>query len=103
MAKSHSVLVLFIALVVSLSFAVPVEDVPETPYDESESLPYESAPVVCIAAPEAIAQSPAVPLRAPRFRLGSLEPLGARQIVRDTGWANFISHSLIILDHSFRC
>ena len=103
MTKSHPVLLLFIALVVSLSFAVPVEDVPETPYDESESLPYESAPVVCIAAPEAIMQAPAEPLRAPRFRFDRLEEPGARQIVRDTGWDDFISDSLIIRDHFFRC
>jgi len=30
----------------SLSFAVPTEDVPETAYDESESLPYEMTPLL---------------------------------------------------------
>jgi hypothetical protein len=28
-----------------VSLAVPAEDVPETPYDESEALPYEGTPV----------------------------------------------------------
>jgi hypothetical protein len=43
MRRSRSVLVLFVGLVFGLSFAIPAEDIPETLYDESESLPYESA------------------------------------------------------------
>lgn len=42
MRKSHALLVLFVGLVLSASFAIPAEDVPETVYDDSESLPCET-------------------------------------------------------------
>ena len=44
-------LVLLVALVLSLSCAVPAEDRPETAYDESEALPYEGTPLFSIAVP----------------------------------------------------
>jgi hypothetical protein len=40
--------VLLVALVLGLSSAIPAKDVPETPYDESESLPYDSTPLFSI-------------------------------------------------------
>ena len=43
MNKMPCLFVIFVAVVLSVSFAVPAEDVPRTPYDESESLPYEVA------------------------------------------------------------
>jgi len=39
----RSALVLLVTSVLSLSFTVPAEDLSETAYDESESLPYEGA------------------------------------------------------------
>ena len=52
MSVVHSFLVVLAALVLGLSFAVPVEDVPETLYDESETLPYESTPPFSIVQQE---------------------------------------------------
>jgi hypothetical protein len=49
MSKPRCALALFMALVFGLSCAVPTEDLAETPYDESESLPFESIPVFYIA------------------------------------------------------
>jgi hypothetical protein len=45
MAKSHSLIEGFIALAFGIFLALPTEDLPETPYDESEALPYECAPL----------------------------------------------------------
>ena len=70
MTKSHPALVLLIAVVLGLSVAVSAEDVPETAYDESESLPYESTSVFSIAVPKAVAPAPAVRNRVPLLRLG---------------------------------
>jgi hypothetical protein len=102
MTQSRSVLVLLVALVLSVSFAVPAEDVPETAYDESESLPCESTPVVSVAAHKTVGEAPvlrACASQLPRASLRSLE-------VRSDRWAELpciVSPSLIILDHSFRC
>ena len=52
MPRLRSVLVLLFALALSVSFAIPAQDVPETDYDESESVPYESTPMFTIAGPE---------------------------------------------------
>lgn len=44
MKNPLSVVVLVGAFVLGLSVAVPAQDIPDTPYDESESLPYQGAP-----------------------------------------------------------
>jgi hypothetical protein len=103
MTQSRSVVVLLVALVLSVSFAVPAEDVPETAYDESESLPCESTPVVSIAAPKAVGEAPAVRAGASQFLRTSLRRLEVRRSDRQAGLSCTVSHSLIILDHSFRC
>jgi hypothetical protein len=48
MRRPCSILILFVLLGFGVSLAVPAEDVPETAYDESEILPYESTPPVSI-------------------------------------------------------
>ena len=48
MRKPRSALLFFVLLVLGLSLAVPVEDLPETAYDESEAQPYEGSPPVSI-------------------------------------------------------
>jgi hypothetical protein len=48
MRRPCFILILFVLLGFGLSLAVPAEDVPETAYDESETLPYESTPPVSI-------------------------------------------------------
>ena len=103
MTQSRSVLVLLVALVLSVSFAVPAEDVPETAYDESESLPCERTPVVSIAAPETVREAPAVRAGTSQLLRTSLRSL---ELCRSVRWAELpctVSHFLIILNHSFRC
>jgi hypothetical protein len=48
MSESRSVLVPSVAF--GLSFALPAEDIPKTPYDKSEALPSESTPLYSIDA-----------------------------------------------------
>ena len=49
MRKSRSGLILSVFLVFSLTLAIAPEDVLETTYDESETLPYEGMPPLAIA------------------------------------------------------
>lgn len=51
MLMPRLVLVLLITVGLFVCFAVPTEDLPETPYDESESLPYEVTPLSPIVEP----------------------------------------------------
>jgi hypothetical protein len=53
MRKPRSALILFVLLVLSLTLAVPAEDVLETTYDESETQPYEDVPLFSILLPSA--------------------------------------------------
>jgi hypothetical protein len=103
MIQFRSMLLVFVALVLSVSFAVPAEDVPETAYDESESLPCESTPVVSAAVPETVPEAPCLRPRASWLRLDSLRRPGAPHLENRKSWADPISASLIILDHSLRC
>ena len=100
MRTGRSVLVLLVAAVFVLSLVFPTEDLPETTYDESETLPYKSAPLVASApAPDRLsgattksdcfwALSVATGLKtAPRRQVRSCHAIS----------------SLAILDHEFRC
>ena len=44
MRRRSPILILFVLLGLSVFLNVPAEDVPETPYNESEEMPYEGAP-----------------------------------------------------------
>ena len=57
MRRPCFILILFVLLGFGLSLAVPAEDVPETAYDESEALPYESTPPVSILVPMGAART----------------------------------------------
>lgn len=46
MRKPRFGVLLFVLVVVSLSVTVPGEDLPDTAYDDSEALPYESTPLI---------------------------------------------------------
>ena len=54
------VLVLFVLLGFCTSVVVPAEDVPETAYDELETLPYEGIPLFSLAVPQAVTAAPKV-------------------------------------------
>lgn len=104
MRLSVLTLLLIVASVCGLSLATPAEDDPDTPYDESEELPYDVAPVPVI---EVLAQS-ASSLQA-SLEPGSLLQFGCitnSKGVRadeEKSQAPPISGSPTILCHSLRC
>jgi hypothetical protein len=51
MRRRPSILILFVILGFAVFLAVPAEDVRETAYNESDSLPYEGAPLFSIVVP----------------------------------------------------
>jgi hypothetical protein len=102
MRALHSALVLLATFALSVSFAVSAEDLPETAYDESESLPYEmtlplSGDLVQESAPtlQVVLIAPSSLFSTPRQ---ALVRAGCRELA-----AHPISDSLIILDHTLRC
>ena len=54
-----------------VSLVVPAEDVPDTEYDESESLPYEMTPLLSIVVPLVAAQTTQAVPSSLRPRLGA--------------------------------
>jgi hypothetical protein len=104
MRKSRAVLVLLVASVLSVSFAVQAEDIPETLYDESEALPYEKT----LPFSNEVLQHSAQVLQStltfsPLFRRGFLS---RRDAIRAEGRQRAVppnSDLLTILDHSLRC
>ena len=117
MLGPRSALLLFVVVVLSVAFAVPAEDLPETAYDESAPLVYLGIRVAIFLAPESVLQRPVVPgtvpacvtgessewLRVPRQRVGSLGTLSAHPLGRIVIWNFRLSDSLIISNHSLRC
>ncbi len=104
MREPRSVLVLLLLLVFGVSVVVPAEDVPETPYDESEQLPYEGTPLFSMAIPEASARM----ITAAELIGGS--PLGATSLTKrgqrrreNNAWSRCVTNSLTTLNHSLRC
>jgi hypothetical protein len=95
--------VLFVGLILSVSFAAPAEDVPETSYDESESLPSYVTPVASIAASETAGKAPAPRVGAAQLNRTSLIAPVVQRSDLYAGLLCPICHSLIILDRSFRC
>jgi len=102
MRKLRCILVVLAAFALSLSFAVPVEDDPETAYDESESLPYEMTPLL---SGNIVQESAPAPQIMPIGRSDSLTM--PRQALGRAGCRELAAHhrpnSLIILDHTLRC
>jgi len=103
MRKPHCALVLFLLLAFGVFLAVPAEDVPETPYDESEALPYEGTPVFSIVAPQALGW-----IAKAESNCGS--PLRFNSSTRrcelrreNNARSHRVPVSLTILDHAFRC
>jgi hypothetical protein len=91
-------LVLLAAFTLSSSFVIPADDVLETPYDESEALPYETTPSFSIIQQEsALALRLEFPLQ---FHRDAKRKMLAEQSERD---AHPFCDSVIVLDHSFRC
>jgi hypothetical protein len=103
MKESFFTLLLLAGLVFGLSFAIPVEDDPKTPYDESEQLPYESTPLFSIGVQES-ARAPEAFLKSScYFQLGSLTRCDDIYAGQKEPSVQPISDSLTILGHSLRC
>ena len=101
MIRLRFIFVLLIALVTSVLFAVPGKDAPETAYDESESLPCESAPIVSIGVPQDAAQTPGARVRPLRF--GRFRGFVLKHLDQPKDWIYPISDSLTSLGCSLRC
>jgi len=83
MRRPSSILVLCVLLSFCVSLAVPAEDVPETAYDESESLPYEGTPLFSIVVPLAAARTTQAVPNSLRHKLAAPSPFPSAP-VRDT-------------------
>ena len=102
MTRLHFCVVLFVASVLGLSLMVPAEDVPETAYDESEALLYESTPSFSFAGAMPIGEE--ATLRWHAFRPGRAAfAQSTHGSARKSGSSPRLSRLLTILDHSFRC
>ncbi len=71
MRKPRSALLFFVLLVLGLSLTVPVEDLPETTYDESEAAPYVSTPLFSNLISQAAASATGAVRRAVDLRSGT--------------------------------
>ena len=104
MRKLRSGFVLLLAIILGLSLAAVPEDVPETPFDESETPPYESTPLFSIVVLQVAAQAPedgltcVSPLRFP-----PLTELCGCRLQDERVAAHPDSDSLTVLDCSLRC
>ena len=102
MRKSRSALVVLVALVLGLSFTTAAEDIPETPYDESDALPYEITPLFSILHQELIGARHLTPKSMfaapfhPRF-------MRQRAISRTEPTPHPGCSSIVKLNHSLRC
>lgn len=101
--KGRYGIVFFVILTLGVSLAVPPEDLPETAFDESEMLPYETTPSFvqvygsnCLLVHVRLTRisSPAVP-SVTRLTGRCSEPTA--QLVQAT------RDSCIMLNHSLRC
>jgi len=103
MRKPHSVLLMLVVLLgFGVSFCVPAEDVPETPYDESETVPYEmTPPLYSYSLQESAPAFQVVPI-VPSDLFSTPKHASCRAGCRKQA-AHAVSDSLIILDHSLRC
>jgi|SRR5208283_1793218 len=103
MKKPYFALALFLLLGFGVSLVVPAEDVPETPYDESEALPYEGTPLFSLVAPQASG-------RIAKAERNCGSPLRFNSSTRrykrryeSSSKSHCVPVFLPILDHAFRC
>ena len=80
MRRPCSILVFCLLLSFSVSLVVPAEDVPETAYDESESLPYEGTPLFSIVVPLAAARTTQAVPNSLRHKLGTASPFPSARV-----------------------
>jgi hypothetical protein len=93
--------VVLLAFILAVSFTVPAQDVPETAYEESESLPFENSADVSIVVSEDCTQPITTRHDVVSVGRGLCKCNGQRH--RMAGEPHSISTSRIILDCSLRC
>ena len=100
MVAWRSILVAIVVFLLGVSFAVPLEDVLETSYDETDPMPCESTPATFIAVSTSVVR---VPTSTP-LRWRSCPETLAR-IYRDcrTDSPPSASNLLVIVHHALRC
>ena len=104
MKTARPLLVLLAVFVLCLSNAASIPDDPITPYDESEPLPYEHAPLP-VSSLFAFRERVAEPGPRPRVFsegrsvIGLIRSFGGRREQQE----RIVHKSLVILDHSLRC
>jgi hypothetical protein len=98
MRRRCSILVFCVLLGFGVPLAVLAEDVPETAYDESEALPYESIALPSILLRPVVARTPQ-----PTLKSGSLNRRREGRAEHEARSAHPASNSLTIFDHSLRC
>ncbi len=102
MTKPCFPLVLFLLVGFCLFLAVPPEDIPETPYDESEAMPYkDTAQFSIVAETDTVTATiaPSLACRSPLFF--ALSDQYYRRHECHTSSRHF--PSLTLLNHSLRC
>ena len=103
MRRPCSILVLFVLLVFGASLVVPAEDAPETAYDESETLPYEGAPLFSITEPQASPRIAKAELSCESLLRFNPSTKRGKRRREDNEQSHCVPDSLTILDHAFRC
>ena len=95
-------LVLFLAVVLPLSSAIPAEDMPETAYDESEEIPYERTSFfsseVLLEDVTALQSAPALCMPGASFSTQASE-----RFAREVPHVRVAAVSPSLLDHALRC
>lgn len=102
MQKPRSILVLLLLTVFGVSLAFPAEDLPETVYDESESLPCD----MTLRFSGDLVQESARPLQAVLMAPIDLFPASKQALVQAVCRApamHPLSDLALILDQTFRC
>jgi hypothetical protein len=103
MRTSAFAFVLLAALVVGISFAIPAEDDPETPYDESQLLPYEAiSPLVNIVMRQTAA-SQTVPKTDLVARLRCIAASNETRVKQSEPPRQYSSKSITVLNCLRRC
>ena len=100
MRRLRSVFVILL-LLFDVFGVLPAVDVPETPYDESEALPYEGTPLFSIVAPQASGRIAESGSCASLSFNSSTECAKLRR--EKNALPGCVPVSFTILDHSFRC
>jgi hypothetical protein len=93
-----------VAVILGVSSIIPMRNLPETPYDESESMPYESTPLFSVEVLQQLAVVPPAKLKSfLPFDLRSPARLDESEAPEGKRTAYPVFEALTIRYHSLRC